>query len=153
LERSGPNTEWVPRTGRCQTAPVAADRELGELLERLEPELVEGEFVFVTTGEALVGVRARAMVVEAEGYSYVLERAEADRRGLRYDFVAAWITLRVTSALDGVGLTRAVSAALADARISCNVIAGYHHDHLLVPFSRASEALAALRRLSTSQDR
>ena len=38
----------------------------------------------------------------------------------------------------------AVSTALADAGVSCNVIAGYFHDHLLVPADRMADALAAL---------
>jgi hypothetical protein len=32
--------------------------------------------------------------------------------------------------------------------ISANVIAGYHHDYILVPAPRAHEALAALERLT-----
>jgi uncharacterized protein len=54
----------------------------------------------------------------------------------------------VHSALDAVGLTAAVSRALAAAGLSCNVLAGLHHDHLLVPAGRADEALAVLRELS-----
>lgn len=61
--------------------------------------------------------------------------------------VAAWIALQVHSALYAVGLTAAVSSALAEAGVSCNVIAGYHHDHLLVPFERGQEALTILRAL------
>lgn len=49
------------------------------------------------------------------------------------------------SALAAVGLTAVVSAALAQAGISCNVIAGYHHDHLLVPLDSVEEALTILR--------
>ena len=52
------------------------------------------------------------------------------------------------SALDAVGLTAAVSTALADADLSCNVIASYHHDHLLVPADRGAEAIAVLSDLS-----
>ena len=51
-------------------------------------------------------------------------------------------------ALDAVGLTAAVSTALADAGLSCNVMAGYHHDHLLVPADRGAEAIAVLSDLS-----
>ena len=68
--------------------------------------------------------------------------------GLTYDYVAAWITLQVHSALDAVGLTSAVSRVLAEAGLSCNVIAGYHHDHLLVSAERGHEAVALLRDLS-----
>ncbi|MHB1138960.1 MAG: ACT domain-containing protein, partial [Microthrixaceae bacterium] len=40
--------------------------------------------------------------------------------------------------------------ALAERGISCNVVAGYHHDHLFVPASAAQGALAALRELSVA---
>ena len=63
------------------------------------------------------------------------------RPGLSYGFVAAWITLQVRSPLYAVGLTAAVSAALAASGVSGNVIAGYHHDHLHVPFDRAQATL------------
>src|SRR3954469_14930878 len=51
---------------------------------------------------------------------------------------------RQSPALDAVGLTAAIRTALADAGLSCNVIAGYHHDHLLVPADRAPEAITVL---------
>jgi hypothetical protein len=59
------------------------------------------------------------------------------------------LTLTVWSSLEAVGLTAAFSRALADADIPCNVLAGYHHDHLLVPVDRADEAIAALRTLGS----
>ena len=36
----------------------------------------------------------------------------------------------------------------ADEGISANVIAGYFHDHILVPWGRSADALAALKRLA-----
>ena len=69
-----------------------------------------------------------ASIRESEGVSYVLERHDADRLGLSYDFVAGWISLTVHSALEAVGLTAAVSAAFTKQGISCNVIAGLFHD-------------------------
>jgi hypothetical protein len=45
-----------------------------------------------------------------------------------------------------------MSTALSDAGISCNVLAGYHHDHLLVPSDRADEAIAVLQRLGQDDD-
>jgi hypothetical protein len=68
--------------------------------------------------------------------------------GLQFEFEAAMITLQVHSALDAVGLTAAVSSALADAGIACNVVAGYHHDHLFVPYERGEEAVAILTALA-----
>jgi len=51
--------------------------------------------------------------------------------------------------LAAVGLTAAVARALADAGISCNVVAAAHHDHLFVPVDRAAEAIEALSRLQS----
>jgi hypothetical protein len=45
----------------------------------------------------------------------------------------ACLTLRVHSALDGVGLTAAVASALAEIGIPCNMVAAFHHDHAFVP--------------------
>ncbi|MDX6678336.1 MAG: uncharacterized protein QOE31_2388 [Solirubrobacteraceae bacterium] len=78
----------------------------------------------------------------------MLPRDQADRAGLPYDGDFARITLRVHSALDAVGLTAAISAALAARGISANVIAGHHHDHVFVPADRAQDAIAALKELS-----
>jgi uncharacterized protein len=60
----------------------------------------------------------------------------------------ARISLTVHSDLAAVGLTAAFATALGRAGISCNVIAGFHHDHLFVPWDRREDAMAALRRLS-----
>jgi uncharacterized protein len=109
----------------------------------LDPVRRPGEFVFVEGGEP-----AEATVREDEGLTVVLRRERADELGLPYDYVAAWITLRVESALEQVGLTALFSQALADAGISCNVLAGLHHDHLLVPADRAHEAVEVLRTLA-----
>lgn len=111
-----------------------------------------GEFVFVSISEEQLGtaeLSAEATIREAEGVTLVLNKAGADDAGLEYDYVAAWITLTVHSSLAAVGLTAAVSRALADAGISCNVLAGYFHDHLLVPADRADDALSTLETLST----
>ncbi len=51
------------------------------------------------------------------------------------------------SDLQAVGLTAAVATALAEAGISCNVVAAAYHDHLFVPVESASQAIAALRTL------
>jgi uncharacterized protein len=128
---------------------MAGIQDLETLLGSMEPELVAGEFVFVSVPEPVPDLPAVAMVQEPEGITYVVTRHEADARGMEYDFVAAWITLRVHSALDAVGLTAAVSTALAQAGISCNVLAGRFHDHLLVPADATQHAIDTLRDLAT----
>ena len=114
----------------------------------LHPARRPGEFVFVSAADpAAHDISAHATVREDEGLAAVVLRERADALGLPYSFVAAWITLRVDSALEAVGLTALFSRALADAGISCNVLAGLHHDHLLVPAERADEAIEVLRTL------
>jgi predicted N-acetyltransferase YhbS len=128
---------------------MTGEKDIRTLLASIHPVLREGEYVYVLWpyGRPLVpGIEAA--VREAEGLTVVLPRAEADRLELRYDFVAAWITLQVHSSLEAVGLTAAVSAALTEARISCNVLAGFHHDHLLVPVADADRALEILHELA-----
>ncbi len=107
-----------------------------------------GEYTVSTLATApAAGEGVEVILAEAEGWTVVAERAVADARGWPYGFVAAWLTLEVHSSLEAVGLTAAFSAALGSAGISCNVLAGYFHDHLLVPVDRADDALAALHGL------
>lgn len=129
---------------------MTGERDLRTLLKSMSPELDPGRYVFTTVPDGVVpeGVSPVVTVTEREGLTLVLPEAEADRAGLAYAFVAGRITLRVHSALDAVGLTAAVALALTDAGISCNVVAGYHHDHLFVPHGRAAEAVAVLERLA-----
>jgi hypothetical protein len=125
------------------------ERDLTRLLELLEPEIMPGNFVFVEPPAGrLPEQEILASVREPEGSSAVVRQKSADDLGLDYDFVAGWIVLRVRSALDAVGLTAAVSACLAEHGISCNVVAGLRHDHLLVPADRIDEAMESLRSLS-----
>lgn len=130
-------------------APRAAETDLAKMLAGLQVDVREGEYVFVSAArpESLPRERAQASVVEDEGLSCVLRREDADAHGLSYEFVAAWLSLRVHSALQAVGLTAAVARVLAERGIACNVLAGFHHDHLLVPADRRDEAVAALHGL------
>jgi hypothetical protein len=125
---------------------VSGQRELGALLRGARPVVVHPAVVLATVDDAS-GLPSLATVTEDEGVTVVLRQEDAERLGIAFDWVGSWITLRVHSALDAVGLTAAVSAALADAGISCNVLAGVHHDHLLVPADRARDALAVLASL------
>jgi uncharacterized protein len=130
---------------------MTGERDLAALLADVDPVIAHDEVVLVSVdAERAAGLPALATVVEDEGTTVVLERADAEREGLATTWVGAWITLRVHSALDAVGLTAVVSSRLAEAQISCNVLAGLHHDHLLVPADRAAEAVGLLRSLGGS---
>ncbi|ARP68607.1 acetyltransferase [Streptomyces pluripotens] len=130
---------------------MTGETDLHRLLSGMRPELNPGRYVFtVAEGGLPSGLTPVVMVAEQEGLTLVVPQAEADAAGMAYDYVAGWITLRVHSALDAVGLTAEVSRALADAGLSCNVVAGFHHDHLFVPYEHAARAVDVLRRLAGS---
>jgi hypothetical protein len=60
----------------------------------------------------------------------------------------ARISLQVHSSLIAIGLTSALSAALAKSGISANFIAALRHDHLFVPWHRRDEAMACIQSLA-----
>ena len=121
---------------------VTPVRDGAEMVRQMRPERVPGAWRFVSVSETeVLGHLAsvRALFREDEGYSLLIP-AEADAPD-----AMAQITLQVFSALDGVGLTAAVSATLAEADIPCNVIAATHHDHIFVPVAMADRAVALLQ--------
>ena len=125
-------------------------QSLPVVLRTLQPVQNPGVYVYCQLPLAadLTAIPAIATFREAEGWTVILEENAALARGLEPRFRAAWITLNVFSALDGVGLTAAVACALADRGISCNVVAAVDHDHLFVPVAAAADALDALVLLS-----
>ncbi|MFC5908097.1 ACT domain-containing protein [Streptacidiphilus monticola] len=129
---------------------MSGERDLKKLVGGMSPELHPGSWVFATVpdGRLPEGATPVVTVAEPEGLTLVVRQEEADAAGLAYSYVAGWITLRVHSALDAVGLTAAVAQELATAGLSCNVVSGFHHDHLFVPFNRASLAVALLEDLA-----
>ncbi|WP_381801455.1 ACT domain-containing protein [Streptomyces niveus] len=128
---------------------MPGETDLRRLLIDMRPELNPGRFVFTTVADGIPpGVSPIVTVAEREGLTMVLSQEDAEAAGLGYDYVAGWLVLRVNSALDAVGLTAAVSHELAGAGVSCNVVAGFHHDHLFVPYEVADRAMALLEGLS-----
>lgn len=125
-------------------------RELADLVRSMRPELQDGEFEYCTVpGPAVpAGLSPVVTVRETEGLTLVLPAAAAASAGLPGGFRCRQITLRVHSALDAVGLTAAVAAALAADGIAANVVAGFHHDHVFVPAADADRAMAALQALA-----
>lgn len=121
------------------------ERDLCRLLSGLAPVVRPVPYVVVETD---ADVPAAAVVVEEEATTKVVEQFIADTNGLPYSFVAAWITGMIESDLEAVGMTAAMSSALAAAGISCNVLAASRHDHLLVPWHRRTEAVAILSALA-----
>lgn len=134
-------------TARRDDGPL---RDLDRLLASLDPALGPGLLAYAALppgADVPAALEPLALLHEDEGTTVIAPPAALARVGLEPVFPCRRIVLHVRSALDAVGLTAAVASALADAGIACNVLAAFHHDHLLVPADRAEEALARLRAL------
>ena len=119
--------------------------DLADILRTLEIDRRPGVFGYVSIpGPIPAGVHPAALVAEAEGLTIVAEVEQLRAAGLEPEFVAAWLTLRVHSSLEAVGLTAILARRLADAGIPANVLAGAFHDHVLVPIAQADRAIRAL---------
>jgi hypothetical protein len=128
---------------------MPGETNLNKLLRSLNPVLNPGEYVFCVA-ENLHLLDSNDLVMtfrEKEGSTVILRKELANKLTLKYDFVASWITLEVHSSLAAVGLTARFSAVLASAGISCNVVAGYYHDHIFVPITEAIKALQLMKSL------
>lgn len=133
---------------------MAGETSLTTLLRSMTPVLNDGAYVFcnLTDATQLHGVQPLGSFQEREGLTVILQRQQAEHLQLEVDYVAAWLTLEVHSALAAVGLTAAVAGALASAGISCNVIAGYYHDHLFVAHADGPRALGVLQQLAENAE-
>ena len=133
-------------------AAPKGETDLHKMLKSLKPILHPGIFVFTS-----ISIKDRNLIPneeiqcefkEKEGISLVLEKKFADKYNfVKYDFTCSWIQLEVHSSLEAVGLTAAFSNALAKAGLSCNVIAGFYHDHIFVQDDKTDEAMEVLHKM------
>jgi hypothetical protein len=126
------------------------EKKLDRLLKKMKPTLNEGDYVFCTRKD-MKDFDFNDIIMafkEEEGITIILKQEIADRLQFEYSFIAKWITLTVHSSLEAVGLTAAFSKALTEENISCNVVAGYFHDHIFVDKKDAQKALIVLIKFS-----
>ena len=132
---------------------MGGETNFSGLIRSMKPVLNEGEFVFCTFADTAQIDLSKAICVfkEQEGISVILPKSVADDNNFNYSYISSWITLLVHSSLEAVGLTAAVSAALAKENISCNTVAGFHHDHIFVAKKDAERAMRVLQNLVRSR--
>ena len=129
------------------------ETELIVLLSELRPTLSAIEFGFASLPSRAPlppGVEPIGTFCEAEGLTLIAPLEQLVSAGIMCSAGWAQITLSVHSSLEAVGMMAAVSAALTKAGISVNLVAGYFHDHLFVPWERRHDAMSVLLRLSDS---
>ncbi|GAB6262521.1 ACT domain-containing protein [Photobacterium sp. CCB-ST2H9] len=125
--------------------------DLQALLRSMSPQLRPEAYVFCSVKGGVAEYLALspiAMFREQEGLTLVVTESAAEAIGAVSDTTFRCITLTVHSSLEAVGLTAAVSTALAEHGISANVIAAYYHDHIFVPADKADKAVAVLTALA-----
>lgn len=129
---------------------MTGETDLKKLLGSMQPGLNEDEYVYCTVDsfQRAAALAPLGMFQEQEGITVILTREQADKEALPYSGTFAWITLKVHSSLEAVGLTAAVSHALTAADISCNVVAAHYHDHIFVPVKDAQRAMEVLEKIS-----
>lgn len=123
------------------------------LLNSMKPALDTTDYVFVTNKsnvitDEIIALNPIATIVESEGITLVISKITAEKHYIPFDVVFRKISLEVHSSLEAVGLTAAISTALAAHNISANVIAGFYHDHIFVPQDKAALALSVLKELA-----
>ncbi len=116
----------------------------------MKPEQAAGEYVFCTVNNlATINIPDIILLFkEREGFTIIIKKELADHLKLDYSFVASWITLTVHSSLEAVGFTAAISKALAENEISCNVVAAFYHDHIFVNKKDSEKAMDILKEIS-----
>ena len=131
---------------------MSGEINLTKLLQNMKPELNVGEYVYclANSKEQVVALDPLCYFLEKEGVTMILPKEKADAMSIPYATTCAWITLTVHSSLEAVGLTAAVSKALTEANISCNMVAAFYHDHIFVPIADAPRAMDALFALTKS---
>ncbi len=128
--------------------------DLNQLLASMEPSVCDDAYVFCTTTALslaeIVALQPKGIFSESEGVTMILNKASALKNKLPFSGEFSQITLTVHSSLEAVGLTAAVSDALAKAGVSANVVAAYYHDHIFVQREKQQIALKALQDLQIS---
>ena len=124
-----------------------------DMISGMTPTVRPGIYVFISTEDptlvASLTSQAISIFEEDEGMSMLIPIDLAKKSGFSVDQPMSCITLNVYSSLEGVGLTAAVSTALGDNSIPCNMVAAFHHDHVFVPSEmcdRAMEVLTSLQK-------
>ncbi|MFA6489128.1 MAG: ACT domain-containing protein [Candidatus Micrarchaeia archaeon] len=123
----------------------------------LKPEAKDGRYYYGTFPEtslmALAGYVKYfvAIVKEKEGITAVFSEDIRENMGLysqkKIEGPFCLITFEAKTSLGAVGITAAASSALAKEKIPANMVAGYFHDHVLVPFEKKDAAIACLAKL------
>jgi len=132
---------------------MAGEKDLARLIAGMAPVLFGEAWGFAFVPEDFLrvpdlGAEDFALIREAEGLTLIAPVVRLEALGLDAGAPMARISLGIHSALEAVGLTAAIAGALADAGVSANVVAGFYHDHIFVPWADRAAAMVVLEGLA-----
>ncbi len=130
------------------------ESDLLTLIAQMSPSLDDQIWAFVSVDDVsseYLAERALATFRETEGTTLIVPWERAEEFDVSSEPMAR-ITLNIHSSLEAVGLTAAVSQALASEAISANMVAGFYHDHIFVPQTAGERAVACLTLLSAAAE-
>ena len=133
---------------------MSGKRNLKEILQNINPYLLDESFVFITSCEPIEDLvnllNPKATFLEDEGITLVINQKDADAHSLQYDAIFKCISLGVHSSLESHGLISTITRELTKHKISSNIFSGYFHDHIFVQDNLAAEALKVISSLENS---
>jgi hypothetical protein len=127
---------------------------LRELLKNMEPELHGEKYVICALPPEVFAPKGSPIMAfpEDEGVTLIMREEEAKKdKKLKRSRPHAMITLRVLSDLEAVGFLAKITSALAEKRISVNVVSAFYHNHLFVPWEKRKEAMEVLKALASGK--
>jgi len=134
-------------------SPGGGETNLAKMLATLTVTVRPETYVLATLPHDAevpqIGDGVAAVIAETEGPTVIATMSRAAHEHWPHDFIASWLTLDVHSSLGAVGLTASFSRQLGRAGIPCNVIAGFYHDHILVPVDKTDAAVEVIEALAT----
>ncbi len=132
-------------------------KKFDKLLKNLSPALHKEKFYFASLDESAsmplhsILDNIHSLVREKEGITIVFTEAALKEMKINSDKMTgpfALISLGAFTDLTGdVGFLSNIDSKLAKDGISLNIISGYYHDHLFVPYEKKDNALKVLESL------
>lgn len=100
----------------------------------------QGVYAFVSLDEIPEGVEPFAVVREFEGKTVIISEDRAIAANL--PIVSRYVRLSIDTpqSLETIGLAAMIAQSLAARSIICNILAGFHRDHIFVQVEKAAEA-------------
>lgn len=129
---------------------MSGERDLAKLRTAACPVLDADTWVYCCFVDSVLpkDLFPVCIVQEKEGLTAIIKKIDAQQLLLPFTFEARLITLAIHSSLEAVGFLATIATAFAVENIPCNVIAGYFHDHLLVPVEKADQAMEVLKTIA-----